>query len=91
MRVSVVPSPDRSTMRSKVFWTRRRDDAVSIPAHNATHGVLGRGFRGPRHEDTATTNKAFADEIGILFMETSAKSATNVEQAFMAMVAEFKY
>lgn len=34
--------------------------------------------------------KAFADEIGIPFMETSAKNATNVEQAFMAMAAEIK-
>ncbi|KAF9624491.1 hypothetical protein IFM89_011534 [Coptis chinensis] len=33
---------------------------------------------------------AFADEIGIPFMETSAKSSTNVEQAFMAMAAEIK-
>ncbi|KAK5843294.1 hypothetical protein PVK06_005746 [Gossypium arboreum] len=29
------------------------------------------------------TAKAFADEIGIPFLETSAKDATNVEQAFM--------
>ncbi|XP_071917552.1 GTP-binding protein YPTM2 isoform X2 [Coffea arabica] len=36
------------------------------------------------------TAKAFADEIGIPFMETSAKSSTNVEQAFMAMAAEIK-
>lgn len=34
--------------------------------------------------------QAFADEIGIPFMETSAKSATNVEQAFMAMTADIK-
>ncbi|KAJ6879318.1 peroxisomal membrane protein 11D [Populus alba x Populus x berolinensis] len=34
--------------------------------------------------------KAFADEIGIPFMETSAKDATNVEQAFMAMSAAIK-
>lgn len=34
--------------------------------------------------------KAFADEIGIPFMETSAKDATNVEQAFMAMAADIK-
>jgi len=39
--------------------------------------------------DTATA-KAFADEAGIPFLETSAKSATNVEQAFMAMAAEIK-
>ncbi|XP_076894556.1 ras-related protein RABD2c-like [Bidens hawaiensis] len=36
------------------------------------------------------TGKAFADEIGIPFLETSAKSSTNVEEAFMAMTAEIK-
>ena len=36
------------------------------------------------------TAKAFADEIGIPFLETSAKSATNVEQAFMTMAQEIK-
>ncbi|WCJ36414.1 hypothetical protein M5689_017616 [Euphorbia peplus] len=36
------------------------------------------------------TAKAFADEIGIPFMETSAKNASNVEQAFMAMAADIK-
>ncbi|KAJ8900316.1 hypothetical protein K2173_024956 [Erythroxylum novogranatense] len=34
--------------------------------------------------------KAFADEIGIPFMETSAKDSTNVEQAFMAMASAIK-
>ena len=34
--------------------------------------------------------KEFADGIGIPFMETSAKDATNVEQAFMAMAADIK-
>ncbi|CAM6089138.1 unnamed protein product [Calypogeia fissa] len=36
------------------------------------------------------TAKAFADEVGIPFLETSAKSAINVEQAFMTMAAEIK-
>ncbi|KAG6508332.1 hypothetical protein ZIOFF_033706 [Zingiber officinale] len=36
------------------------------------------------------TAKAFADEIGIPFLETSAKNATNVEQAFMAMTAAIR-
>uniref|UniRef100_A0A2P2IIA7 GTP-binding protein YPTM2 n=1 Tax=Rhizophora mucronata TaxID=61149 RepID=A0A2P2IIA7_RHIMU len=36
------------------------------------------------------TAKAFADELGIPFLETSAKSATNVEEAFMAMASEIK-
>ena len=36
------------------------------------------------------TAKAFADEIGVPFLETSAKNSTNVEQAFMTMAAEIK-
>jgi len=36
------------------------------------------------------TAKAFADELGIKFLETSAKNATNVEQAFMTMAQEIK-
>uniref|UniRef100_A0A0E0MS70 GTP-binding protein n=2 Tax=Oryza TaxID=4527 RepID=A0A0E0MS70_ORYRU len=39
---------------------------------------------------SSETAKAFADEMGIPFMETSAKNATNVEQAFMAMAASIK-
>ena len=34
--------------------------------------------------------KEFADHLGIPFLETSAKNATNVEQAFMTMAAEIK-
>jgi len=36
------------------------------------------------------TAKAFADEIGIPFLETSAKNAINVEDAFLTMAAEIK-
>ncbi|KAH0667544.1 hypothetical protein KY285_028750 [Solanum tuberosum] len=36
------------------------------------------------------TAKAFADEIGIPFLETSAKDASNVEESFMAMTAAIK-
>ncbi|KAG7669917.1 hypothetical protein Ndes2526B_g06289 [Nannochloris sp. 'desiccata'] len=36
------------------------------------------------------TAKAFADEIGVPYIETSAKNANNVEQAFMTMAAEIK-
>lgn len=36
------------------------------------------------------TAKDFADSLGIPFLETSAKSATNVEQAFMTMSSEIK-
>jgi len=36
------------------------------------------------------TAKEFADSLGIPFLETSAKNATNVEQAFMTMASEIK-
>ena len=34
--------------------------------------------------------QAFADELGIPFLETSAKDSINVEQAFLTMAAEIK-
>jgi len=37
-----------------------------------------------------TTAKEYADQLGIPFLETSAKNAMNVEQAFMTMAAEIK-
>ena len=37
-----------------------------------------------------TSAKAYADQLGISFLETSAKNATNVEEAFMTMSAEIK-
>merc|ERR1711979_157836 len=37
-----------------------------------------------------TTAKEYADQLGIPCLETSAKNATNVEQASMAMAAEIK-
>jgi len=36
------------------------------------------------------TAKEFAESLGIPFLETSAKNATNVEQAFMTMAGEIK-
>lgn len=37
-----------------------------------------------------TTAKEFAEQLGIPFLETSAKNSTNVEQAFLTMAAEIK-
>ncbi len=34
--------------------------------------------------------KEFADSLGIPFLETSAKNATNVEQAFLTMAKQIK-
>ncbi|KAI4832866.1 hypothetical protein KUCAC02_015810 [Chaenocephalus aceratus] len=39
---------------------------------------------------SVTREMEFADNLAIPFLETSAKSATNVEQAFMTMAAEIK-
>ena len=37
-----------------------------------------------------TRAKAYADQLGISFLETSAKNSTNVEQALMTMAADIK-
>jgi Ras-related protein Rab-1A len=37
-----------------------------------------------------TTAKEYADQLGIPFLETSAKANTNVEQAFITMASEIK-
>ena len=37
---------------------------------------------------TAEQAKSFADELGIAILETSAKSAKNVEEAFLTMAGE---
>lgn len=37
---------------------------------------------------TAEQAKEYADDLGIAFLETSAKSAQNVEEAFLTMAAE---
>lgn len=36
------------------------------------------------------TKQEYANQLGIPFLETSAKNATNVEQAFLTMAAEIK-
>ena len=39
---------------------------------------------------TFVCSQEFADNLGIEFLETSAKNADNVEQAFMTMAAQIK-
>lgn len=49
------------------------------------------GNKSDRTADKAVTSesaKAFADELGIAFLETSAKSAKNVEEAFLTLAGE---
>jgi len=44
----------------------------------------------PKRAVETNVAKAFADELRIPFLETSAKNATNVEQAFLTMATEIK-
>jgi Ras-related protein Rab-1A len=49
------------------------------------------GNKSDRSTDKVVTTeraKEFADDIGIPFLETSAKSASNVEEAFLTMASE---
>lgn len=45
-------------------------------------------FRGRATTDVFV--QEFADQLGIPFLETSAKNATNVEQAFLTMAKQIK-
>ncbi|KAK1481439.1 GTP-binding protein ypt1 [Colletotrichum cuscutae] len=42
------------------------------------------------HCPTTPTRTEFADSLGIPFLETSAKNASNVEQAFLTMARQIK-
>ncbi len=61
------------------------------------HGAADHARSRLAHNTVATrqvvdynTAKEFADQLGIPFLETSAKNSTNVEQAFITMAAEIK-
>ncbi|KAJ1066177.1 hypothetical protein K5549_018368, partial [Capra hircus] len=59
---------------------------VSGPGQAAGHSKV----RGLTSSPLLSPHQEFADSLGIPFLETSAKNATNVEQAFMTMAAEIK-
>ena len=44
----------------------------------------------PSPPHISNSKQEFADSLGIPFLETSAKSATNVEQAFLTMARQIK-
>uniref|UniRef100_A0A8D2CZ72 small monomeric GTPase n=1 Tax=Sciurus vulgaris TaxID=55149 RepID=A0A8D2CZ72_SCIVU len=52
--------------------------------------TIGVDFKIRTIELDGENNQEFADSLGIPFLETSAKNATNVEQSFMTMAAEIK-
>jgi len=50
----------------------------------------GRGAPDPDKVVKTDTGRALAEELGIPFLETSAKRSKNVDEAFMRMAAEIK-
>ncbi|RWW65107.1 hypothetical protein BHE74_00027608 [Ensete ventricosum] len=74
------------------FWDtagQERFRTITSSYYRGAHGIIKR-VTGMTHYFISMSQQAFADEIGIPFMEASAKNATNVEQAFMAMTAAIK-
>lgn len=60
------------------------------PGRPGVGAGLGPVARHPLSPPLLSPCQEFADSLGIPFLETSAKNATNVEQAFMTMAAEIK-
>ena len=59
------------------------------PADRRPAGCAAREFSRRRlPQVTSETAKDYADALGIPFLETSAKSAANIEEAFLTMAAE---
>merc|ERR1712216_709145 len=65
-------------------------DVTDMDSFNNVKQWLNKSDLTAKKQVDTQTAKAFADEIGIPFLETSAKNSTNVEQAFMTMAGEIK-
>lgn len=78
---------DQETFNNVKQWLSEIDRYAS---ENVNKLLVGNKCDLPNKVVSTETAKAFADEIGIPFMETSAKDSLNVEQAFMAMTASIK-
>lgn len=64
--------------------SRPRPYRVVLVLSNLVLHLLGRSTR------CADKTQEFADSLGIPFLETSAKNASNVEQAFLTMARQIK-
>uniref|UniRef100_A0A8C8JTS7 Uncharacterized protein n=1 Tax=Oncorhynchus tshawytscha TaxID=74940 RepID=A0A8C8JTS7_ONCTS len=80
---------DRNTIQLQIWDTAGQE---RNPSTMSSSGYASENVNKVGNKCDLTTKKVeeFADSLGILFLETSAKSATNVEQAFMTMAAEIK-
>uniref|UniRef100_A0A8C7N6A1 Uncharacterized protein n=1 Tax=Oncorhynchus kisutch TaxID=8019 RepID=A0A8C7N6A1_ONCKI len=80
---------DRNTIQLQIWDTAGQE---RNPSTMSSSGYASENVNKVGNKCDLTTKKVeeFADSLGFLFLETSAKSATNVEQAFMTMAAEIK-
>uniref|UniRef100_A0A8K9X903 Uncharacterized protein n=1 Tax=Oncorhynchus mykiss TaxID=8022 RepID=A0A8K9X903_ONCMY len=80
---------DRNTIQLQIWDTagQERFRTITSSYYRGAKGII---VVGNKCDLTTKKVEEFADSLGILFLETSAKSATNVEQAFMTMAAEIK-
>ncbi|XP_025117032.1 ras-related protein Rab-1A isoform X2 [Bos indicus] len=74
---------DGKTIKLQIWDTagQERFRTITSSYYRGAHGII---------VVYDVTDQEFADSLGIPFLETSAKNATNVEQSFMTMAAEIK-
>ncbi|XP_076313790.1 ras-related protein Rab-1A-like isoform X2 [Tachypleus tridentatus] len=74
---------DGKTVKLQIWDTagQERFRTITSSYYRGAHGII---------VVYDVTDQEFADHLGTPFLETSAKNATNVEQAFMTMAAEIK-
>lgn len=75
---------------NKLLVGNKSDLATKKVVDYAAAKVNAKVFLNPSMNLYLTYVQAFADELNIPFLETSAKNATNVEQAFLTMSKQIK-
>lgn len=79
---------DKETFSNVKVWLQEIDRYASEGVNKLLVGNKS-DLTGKKTVDYAAA-KEFADSLGIPFLETSAKNATNVEQAFLTMAKQIK-
>ncbi|KXS22278.1 GTP-binding protein ypt1 [Gonapodya prolifera JEL478] len=86
--IVVYDTTDKDTFHNVRQWMQEIDRYASEGVNKLLVGNKA-DLVNKRQVETAEA-KEFADSLGIPFLETSAKNATNVEQAFLTMAKQIK-